>query len=173
MSQDTRYLYNYYYFRKAGRRHQNKGRRLDALMGIIKSYSPKSVLDVGCGIGNLVLRMRDEGMVAYGTDFAPDLRTYWGDTPYMQVADAKSQPFPDKFFDLVISTDVMEHIPEEDIPAVAEEMKRVGNKVVALVAVEKKLNARQLLFHVTNKPLEWWVEHLPGIDVINSREYEK
>jgi len=171
MSSDTRYLYNFYYFRKAFK-HQNRGRRLDAIMELIKSCNPKSVLDVGCGVGNLVKRMRDIGIAAYGTDFSPDLRSYWGDNPHLQVAEAKAQPFPDKFFELVISTDVMEHIHEEDIPAVVEEMKRVGKEVLVLVAVEKKLNQHQLLYHVTNKPMEWWVEHLPGVRVLNSREYE-
>jgi len=171
MSQDTLYLYNSRYFSKSARKHQTRGKRLDAIVATIKTCNPKSVLDIGCGVGNLVERLRSEGIVAYGTDFAPPLRDIWGDKPYMQVADAKEQPFPDKFFELVISTDVMEHIHEEDIPAVVEEMKRVGKKVLALVAVEVPLSRRQLLFHVTNKPLEWWKEHLPGIDVLNSRDY--
>lgn len=170
-SKETKYLYNAGYFKKSMRFKKNP-HRLDKFMDIVKSYNPKKVLDVGCGVGFMVNRMRDEGINAYGTDFTEALVGYWGDSPYFKVAEAEKQPFGDKEFDLVISTDVMEHIHEEDLPYVVEEMKRVGKTVLAFVAVEKKLSKRQLMFHVTNKPLEWWKEHLPGIIVYNSREFE-
>lgn len=175
MSQDTQYLYNFNYFRKAARRHMAGNERLEKLVNIVLSYKPKKVLDVGCGVGHLVNRLREAGVDAVGTDFSKALGTYWGNTVgkiFFQ-ADATKQPFEDKEFDLVISTDVLEHIPEEDIPMVVDELKRVGKKVVAFVAVEKALNRRQLLFHVTNKPLDWWVDNLPGIEVFNSREFDK
>jgi ubiquinone/menaquinone biosynthesis C-methylase UbiE len=171
MNQDTKYLYNAGYFKKAAK-YIAKPERLDYLTKIVLSCNPKKVLDVGCGVGQLVESVRDRGVDAYGTDFSPALPAYWGDKPYFKVADADKQPFGDKEFDLVISADFFEHVKEEDVEAVAAEMIRVGKRVLAWIAVEKKLNERQLLFHVVNKPLEWWVAKLPGIEVFNSREYE-
>lgn len=168
---DTRYLYNKRYFIKS-RRNQTRLNRLDKIVERILEEKPNKVLDVGCGVGYLVDKLREKGIDAYGTDFSPALPNYWGDKDYFQVADAKEQPFGDKEFDLVVSTDVLEHIFKEDVPKVADELKRVGKKVIVWVAAYKKLNRRQLLFHVTNEPIEWWVENLPGIEVHNSREFD-
>lgn len=167
---DTRYLYNKGYYIKA-RKHQRNALKLDKMMDIIMRVNPKKVLDIGCGVGYLVEKLREAGVDAYGTDFSPALIEYWKGDPHFQVADAKVQPFKDREFDLVVSTDVLEHISEDDIPLVLEEMKRVGKRVIAFVAGYKPLNRRQLLFHVTNKEMGWWVDNLPGVEVYNSRDF--
>jgi 2-polyprenyl-3-methyl-5-hydroxy-6-metoxy-1,4-benzoquinol methylase len=169
--EDTRYLYNKGYFRKANKFISNP-KRLERLADKIMSYNPKTVLDIGCGVGQLVEKLRERGVDARGTDFADALKLYWKDKPYFQVADAKRQPFADKEFDLVISTDVLEHIYEEDLPEVVAEMKRVGRVVLAFPAEGKPQSRRQALFHVTNQPMSWWHAHLPGIEVFNSRDYQ-
>lgn len=169
---DTRYLYNKRYYVKS-RRNQTRLARLDKIVERVMEENPKKVLDVGCGIGYLVEKLRERGVEAYGTDFSTALPHYWGDSPYFKVADAKEQPFGDKEFDIVVSTDVLEHIFKQDVPKVAEELKRVGKKVIIYVAAYKNLSKRQLLFHVTNEPIEWWVENLPGIEVHNSRIFDK
>ena len=80
-------------------------------------------------------------------------------------ANANKLPFKDKEFDIVFSSDFFEHLPEEEIDIVYNEMKRVGKRVVAEIAYDiggvLKDNQRQ--FHITNKTREWWLEKLPGI----------
>jgi ubiquinone/menaquinone biosynthesis C-methylase UbiE len=133
------------------------------LMKIIKEYSPKRVLDVGCGIGFLVHELRNNDIDAYGTDFSESLLyDYWKDSPYFYLADAKYLPFEDKSFDLVITTDFFEHIPEGDIDEVVEELNRVGKKVISRIAWEASIRGDQNLYHVTNKSREWWEEKLKG-----------
>ena len=155
-------LYNATYFGRS-KKFQKNNNRLEELVNIIKSYNPNRVLDVGCGIGFLVRKLRSLGIEACGTDFAEDLKKfYWGDAPYFLLADAKHQPFLDKEFDLVISTDFFEHIPEQDIDEIITEMQRVGKKVITRPAYEAKLNDRQAMYHVTNKPKEWWENKFNG-----------
>jgi ubiquinone/menaquinone biosynthesis C-methylase UbiE len=163
----TNPLYNATYFRRS-KKFQSGSSRLDEFVGIVKSYSPKRVLDIGCGIGFLVRRLRDAGIDAWGTDFAKDLQTvYWKDAPYFQLADAIHQPFMDKEFDLVISTDFFEHVPEQDIDDIVKEMQRVGNKVITRLAYKAELYNRQVLYHVTNKSKDWWEGKLNGkVDII-------
>jgi 2-polyprenyl-3-methyl-5-hydroxy-6-metoxy-1,4-benzoquinol methylase len=171
LEMETKYLYNSLYYRKA-RKHQMNYDKLNKMMAIILSYKPKRVLDVGCGVGILVELLRQKGVAAYGTDFSDALLGYWKGSPYFQVADAAHQPFPNKSFDLVVSTDVLEHIPEEDLDAVKKEMLRVGDEVLCFPASEIGLNNRQKLFHVTNKPIEWWIKKFEGCDIYDSRLFD-
>jgi ubiquinone/menaquinone biosynthesis C-methylase UbiE len=157
-------LYNHKYF-ISSRKFQREETRLNELVNIIKSYKPESVLDVGCGIGNLVLKLREEGIPAFGIDSAEALDFFWNED-YFSFAEATKLPFKDKMFDIVVSTDFFEHIPEEDIDTVKSEMLRVGKKVLSRVAYEDNITKRQSLYHVTNKPKEWWVIKLKGISLI-------
>lgn len=156
-------LYNHKYFRSSKKFQKDKV-RLEELVKAIKECSPTTVLDVGCGLGILVRRLRQEGIQAQGTDFASALKEFWGkDEDYFQIVDAKALPFPDKSFDLVFSSDFFEHIPEEEIDTVLAEMQRVGKKVMACIAYEAQLTPNQALYHVTNKPKIWWEKKLPGV----------
>lgn len=68
---------------------------------------------------------------------------------------------PEGKFDAVISTDVLEHIEEQDLDKVLEEIYSKATKFVylgicnspALAILPDGRNA-----HVTQKPLEWWKE---------------
>jgi len=48
------------------------------------------------------------------------------------IADSRDLPFPDNSFDLVSSTEMIEHIPPEDHRRVLRELKRVAGKAVFL-----------------------------------------
>jgi len=157
-------LYDYKYF-MSSRRFQGSKDRLEELVDIVKTYNPTSVLDVGCGIGNLVLKLRELGIKAVGVDSAEDLKLFWKSDGFY-ISDASKLPFEDKSFDLVISTDFFEHIPEEKIDSVKSEMLRVGKKVIARVAYQRKLTRRQSQYHVTNKPKDWWEDKLEGIELV-------
>jgi ubiquinone/menaquinone biosynthesis C-methylase UbiE len=164
---DTKKLYDMKYFR-GSRKFQRRGGRLDELEKIILDYKPQTVLDVGCGIGFLVRRLRDNGIETTGVDFANVLPgVYWEDEEtYFIVADAKNLPFKDKSYDVVVSSDFFEHLSEEDIDQVVSEMLRVGKVVLARVAYEAVITPKQARYHTTNKPKEWWEEKLKGIKLI-------
>ena len=88
-----------------------------------------SVLDYGCGAGQLVASLRAAGVNACGCDV---FREGWDDLPQvpaellhtavLPMQDGKI-PFPSEAFDLVISNQVFEHV--EDLPAVLAEIHRV------------------------------------------------
>lgn len=125
---------------------------------------PESVLDVGCGLGTLVYKLKREGIEAVGVDFADVFKKLCEEDFFIQ-ADAKKLPFKDNSLDVVFSSDFFEHIPEEDINTVYNEMKRVGKRVVAEIACDTggKLRRHQQAYHLTHKPKDWWVDKLPGI----------
>ncbi len=78
------------------------------------------VLDYGCGAGEIVNKLRERGVEAFGCDVY-----YQGGDSSGQVAgnmlgtiirsmDGDRVPFPSNHFDLVINNQVMEHVPDLD-----------------------------------------------------------
>lgn len=75
------------------------------------------VLEIGSGTGTLLSRLRDRGVDISGVDVNADLvaeaRRWHGDLPLHHVQ-GTAVPFPDRSFDIVMSFDVFEHIPDSD-----------------------------------------------------------
>jgi SAM-dependent methyltransferase len=75
------------------------------------------VLEIGAGTGAMLHALRERGANAEGVELRHDLieeaRRWYGDLPIRQV-NGTELPFPDDSFDVVISLDVFEHIPDSD-----------------------------------------------------------
>jgi ubiquinone/menaquinone biosynthesis C-methylase UbiE len=95
------------------------------------SDKPKYILDVGCASGWFLSEVAKKHQqaslhgvdiyhkgVEYGKKLYPKLQ--------FQTADAHALPFKDEFFDLVICTEVLEHVEQPQV--VLGEMKRVLKK---------------------------------------------
>ena len=168
-------LYNEKYF-TASKVFQKNKTRIKYAFDLIKSYSPTSVLDVGCGMGPLVWKLNKNHIRAMGVDFALVLKEKFWSGPYFVCANAKALPFPNKSFDLIFSMDFFEHIEEKDIPLVLNEMKRVGHRIIAIVAEDitgKQLIGKARLYHCTHKTLDWWKNKLTWVDVYSAHTYAK
>lgn len=127
----------------------------------VLEYEPKRVLDVGCGFGFLVKKMRKAGIEAYGIDISK----YAGDEipEWFTQADAYDIPFPDNYFDVVTAMDFFEHLPEEQIDRVYSEMRRVGNRVIAEISY---VDSRYTNEHLTIMDKDWWQKKLPGCEIL-------
>ena len=112
----------------------------------IMSYNPASVLDYGCGKGMLVKHLREQGMHTEGYD------------PYVLEWQAR----PAKQY-LLVSTDFLEHIPEEDLVDVFDDMRSYEPRMMYHVISNRK--ATQILpdgtnAHKTVKDADWWLSRL-------------
>lgn len=110
-------------------------RFLNTLVSVVKPLNVKSVLDVGCGEGFTLNRLKEEkiGTHLEGVDFlktAIDLgkKTYPNLT--LIQADIYKLPYKNKSFDLVLCTEVLEHL--EDPQKALLELKRVSSNYLLL-----------------------------------------
>ena len=128
-------------------KHPSYGKSFDVhypYIGAIVYYlGCKSLIDYGCGKNLLVDKFREagvEGAVKYD--------------PAIPGIDK----LPDQVFDCLINTDVLEHIPEDDLPAVLETFKRLSSTAIIIPHLGK---AKAILpngenAHCTIKtPSEW------------------
>lgn len=86
-----------------------------------------SILDFGCGKGGLVEYLRSQGLNVVGADPYDDRYGLWQkDKPYLQRIENDTLPFADDHFDIVVSNQVFEHIPDHTKPL--SEIHRVLKK---------------------------------------------
>lgn len=116
--------------------------RLLALAGLRPG---EAVLDVGCGTGSLALMAKEavgsEGIVC-GIDAAAEMVLWAGQKARRAGAEvdfrqacAQAIPFPDAFFDVVLSTLMLHHLPKKARIQLAAEARRVlkpGGRVLVV-----------------------------------------
>ena len=97
------------------------------------------VLDYGCGAGQIVDKLRRNGVDAFGCDVFYEGGDYSGEVSdnglntTIQRMEDDQIPFPSNHFDVVVNNQVMEHVP--DLEGVLAEIQRVlkpGGKVLSM-----------------------------------------
>lgn len=111
----------------------------DAAFEAVREAAPERFLDVGCGMGELAERVRDElGTVVAAVDISPrmvELTRARGID--VQVADVQELPFDEGSFDCVAANWVLHHVP--DLAQGVRELARVlrsGGRLVAATVGE-------------------------------------
>lgn len=117
----------------------------DVVRDIAVGCEAAAVLDYGCGQGSLARALR------------PDLRVAEYD-PAIVGKDAPPAPA-----DLVVSTDVLEHIEPDHIDGVLDHIGQLTLKraflVISLVPAQKVLGDGRNA-HILLKPVEWWMREV-------------
>jgi ubiquinone/menaquinone biosynthesis C-methylase UbiE len=136
------------------------GRRratFQALIAAAGVYPRQRVLDVGCGTGYfarlLAQAVGPEGLVV-GIDPSPEMIAYArrkasrARNCRFQVGTAQALPFPAEYFDVVVSSLVLHHVPDDlRVPAL-QEMWRVLRPGGTLLVAEAQLPRHGFGFHL-------------------------
>lgn len=103
---------------------------------IEQKQKPGKVLDIGCGRGLLLNKLRQRGWDPYGTELSEDAAAYARDVLHLPVTTRPLDElsFPDNEFDLVIIWHVLEHVtsPLSLLDEVARILKPGGYLLVAV-----------------------------------------
>lgn len=121
------------------------------------NFPVNSLLDYGCGRSNLA----DELAKKLGCE-----RIYRYDP---SIPNFSSIPEPRKV-DLVLCTEVLEHVLECDVPSVLRDIKSISEKCFFGVStrIAEKILPNGTNAHVTVKPVNWWIIRIGGIfDMVN------
>ncbi len=129
---------------------ENFGKRKNLpkfLEELINQHNPDSILDFGCGVGSLINTLR----IKY-----PQKNIQGYDPGNINFINS----FDNQIFDLVISTDVLEHIEPEFLDETLEFLKNKSKRFYHLIALEP---SRVVLpdgrnAHLIIETADWWKE---------------
>eukprot|EP00898_Chlorokybus_atmophyticus_P007123 jgi/Chlat1/7411/Chrsp6S07435 len=139
-----------------------------------------SVLDAGTGNGAMVRLLRSHGKAAYGIELSravlekecPDLLK----AGLVEPGVLTNLPYADNSFDMVMSSDVLEHIHPEEADKVVSELVRVSRRHLFLSISLKghtkvtEGNDDEAHRHTMLRPREWWEAVFARHGVVPNRE---
>jgi SAM-dependent methyltransferase len=145
---------------------------IETLKGIVPDCNA-SVIDVGCGRGRLMRKMRDIGLRVAGTEivFLDD----HGDIPVRHYEMSELYLLREKF-DVVVCCDVLEHLDPDELPIALANLWGLSRKWILLsVGVRPARNYPTAMnlgvddLHKIVKPAEWWRERFSFfMDIVNT-----
>lgn len=151
---------------------------------ILKNMKPKSLLDVGCGPGWFIRRMKKAGVKVQGIDLS---KAAWQNSaPGMKdsIIVGTVEDVTNRRFDVLTSFDMMEHVYEEDIPGTVASLKQAAGKYIVfnictrtdqeqdhtIVKGEPVPSDKEWMAvsgHVTIRDHDWWKERLEDDDWVS------
>lgn len=151
---------------------------LPSAVALRRFMSPQrsQVLEVGCATGWFVRAARSQGLETYGVDVsawaishpAPEVETFIAEQSILDVGDGD-------LFDAVVSWEVLEHVPEQDVSTALRAMcvaTRSGGLQVHRIALKDAAHDHDAdgdATHVTIKTRNWWLERFAQVGGLTSR----
>ena len=140
-------------------------RHAGEIKAMIDAHSARTILDYGSGKGCQYQQV--QVTLSDGRVF-PTIPAFWG-VDSVTCYDPAYEPFkqlPQMQFDGVVCTDVLEHIPEDDLPWIVEELfgfarRFVYVNVACYPAMKRLPNGENA--HCTVRPTAWWDTLVRGI----------
>ena len=124
----------------------------DAAMILAALGEPGSVLEAGCGMGTLAIKLAQAGFQVTGLDvsdvalqFAKQRAIEAGLQIAWKAGFAENIPFPDKIFDYVTCCHTLEHV--KDLSRAAAELKRVARKKIVVLVPKQKFRLYADTYH--------------------------
>lgn len=165
-------IYNTLYNQGYGESHQVSHAIRYLLADEVLKLRPTSAFDIGAATGSTVQFLRLHNIDATGIEPSSSaVKTAIQNSIPLIEGVAHSLPYVDNRFDIVMSSDVFEHIHPDDVDASVSEAVRVARLYVAMrISTRrdgskwKSLAANQLPpeakghLHMTVKSLDWWIE---------------
>lgn len=118
------------------------------VISLARKYHAISILDYGCGQGSLARKLRALWIGADVSEYDPAI---------------PGKDRVERQFDMVVCTDVLEHIEPHKLPIVIEHLYSLTKKVLFLVVATRPSNkflSDGSNAHLIIQPSSWWQERL-------------
>lgn len=116
----------------------------------------RTVIDIGCGSGDILDALRDQGLSGRGLDYSEAALAICRDKGLDVVKfDLESgAPPPDLLADVALSTEVAEHLPEQIADPYVDFLTAISDTVIMTAATPGQGGTD----HVNEQPNAYWVE---------------
>lgn len=125
--------------------------------GFREAFNPGSVVDVGCGTGALLSACMAAGIKATGLEYSEAaLAICRKRGTHVRKFDIENANLPELKADLVVSTEVAEHLPASCADRFVDLLCAIAGQVVLTAALPSCSGDD----HVNEQPNEYWIEKL-------------
>lgn len=127
---------------------------------IMADFQPRSVIDVGCGTGALLGALRDRGCEVFGLEYAEGGLAFCRSRKLdVRKFDLERDIFDiDRTFDVAVSTEVAEHLPERCANGYIDLLTRAAPRIVFTAAFPGQGGTD----HVNEQPASYWIAKFAG-----------
>ncbi len=138
---------------------------------ILLYLRPKNVVDVGCGTGALLEALREKGCQVFGLDYSKAALEYCHarDLDVVKFDIEKDVFNDDRSFDVAVSMEVAEHLPERTAQRYIDLLTRLSNMVVFSAASLGQGG----LAHINEQPPRYWVSKFQDRDFEHDEQLSK
>ena len=135
--------------------------RFDYIDSFVSSFKNGSkFLDAGCGRGNNVRRLIQDGYNVYGIEFSQVCcNRYLTDVPHECIDIISYSKTKHPYYDGIINTDLLEHIPLLQLDPTLTALKKLGKRIFFGIANHSDVK-RGYELHLIQEGLVWWERKL-------------
>ena len=121
---------------------------------IVKYLSPRSVLDVGCSVGDIIAEFQSRGTESYGLECSEAVMEFLLSNPYnMIIHDMRMPPpVPLGVYDLTLCFEVIEHVGHRHIGQFIRNLITTSHRILMSAAHPGQKGVE----HVSCYPLSYW-----------------
>ncbi len=121
---------------------------------IVNKFKPKSIIDFGCGTGDILKPFEDMGITIQGIDGS---KANYKHRKILEknfiTLDLRKPYSSSRIYDICLCLEVAEHIEEDYVEILISSLTKASKTIIFTAAAPNQLGVN----HLTLKPKKWWI----------------